>query len=194
MDSAMEAKLAAFSETVLNEAKKRSDETDAKTEAIRAEKTERKHNEFLEEAYRKIQSAVTKTRRTENERVLRAENDAKKEILKRREEIISSVFNEAELRLSEFAKSDEYKEYFGRKLSEALLSVGEGEKTVFVTERDFDAASNCKAEVKTVPEHGFIGGVRVLNKNKGIIADFSFGEALAEVRADFLQKSGLSIE
>lgn len=194
MDSAMEAKLAAFSETVLNEAKKRSDETDAKIEAIRAEKTERKHNEFLEEAYRKIQSAVTKTRRSENERVLRAENGVKHEILKRREEIIDSVFNEAELRLSEFAKSEKYKTYFEKKAAEAMECVGDGEKIIYVTERDVNLLKDLDAAVETVNERSFIGGVRVLNKDKGIIADFSFGELLSSERDEFLRKSGLSID
>lgn len=194
MESAMEAKLDAFSETVLGEAKRKSDETDTATEAIRAEKTEKKHNEFLEDAYRMIQSAVNKVRRAESEKVLRAENEMKKDILKCRESIIDSVFGEVEKRLSDYTKSDEYKTYFKNKLSEAISAVGEGKKTVFVTERDLEAASECGEIVKAVSERGFIGGVRIVNEDKGIIADYSFGEALAEARGDFLQKSGLSIE
>lgn len=46
MDSAMEAKLSAFSSRVLSLAKKRSDETDEKTNEIRKAKTEKKQDEF----------------------------------------------------------------------------------------------------------------------------------------------------
>lgn len=77
-----------------------------KTNEIRKAKTEKKQDEFLEDAYRAIQSGVAKIRRTESEKVLRAENDMKKEILSRREEIINSVFSQAMEELSKFSESE----------------------------------------------------------------------------------------
>ena len=194
MDSAMEAKLSAFSSSVLSEAKRQSDEMDKKTEEIRKEKTEKKHDEFLEDAYRMIQSGVAKIRRTESEKVIRAENDMKKEILSRREEIIDSVFSEAKKELEKFAGSEEYKVWFDKKLSLALNDTGDGKKTVYVTDRDIEAAKKSGGEVLAVCDPSFLGGVRVVNSDLGIIADYSFGEMLSEARNDFLQKSSLSIE
>lgn len=194
MDSAMEAKLSAFSSRVLSLAKKRSDETDEKTNEIRKAKTEKKQDEFLEDAYRAIQSGVAKIRRTESEKVLRAENDMKKEILSRREEIINSVFSQAKEELSKFSESEEYRMWFDKKLSLALEGTGEGKKTVYVLEKDKKEAEKSGEKVVAVNEAGFIGGVRVVNDDLGIIADYSFGEELSEAKEDFLQKSSLSIE
>ncbi len=194
MDSAMEAKLSAFSSRVLSLAKKRSDETDEKTNEIRKAKTEKKQDEFLEDAYRAIQSGVAKIRRTESEKVLRAENDMKKEILSRREEIINSVFSQAKEELSKFSESEEYSVWFDKKLSLALEGTGEGKKTVYVLEKDKKEAEKSGEKVVAVNEAGFIGGVRVVNDDLGIIADYSFGEELSEAKEDFLQKSSLSIE
>lgn len=194
MDSAMEAKLSAFSSRVLSLAKKRSDETDKKTNEIRKAKTEKKQDEFLEDAYRAIQSGVAKIRRTESEKVLRAENDMKKEILSRREEIINSVFSQAKEELSKFSESEEYRVWFDKKLSLALEGTGEGKKTVYVLEKDKKEAEKSGEKVVAVNEAGFIGGVRVVNDDLGIIADYSFGEELSEAKEDFLQKSSLSIE
>lgn len=194
MDSAMEAKLSAFSARVLSLAKKRSDETDEKTNEIRKAKTEKKQDEFLEDAYRAIQSGVAKIRRTESEKVLRAENDMKKEILSRREEIINSVFSQAKEELSKFSESEEYRVWFDKKLSLALEGTGEGKKTVYVLEKDKKEAEKSGEKVVVVNEAGFIGGVRVVNDDLGIIADYSFGEELSEAKEDFLQKSSLSIE
>ncbi len=194
MDSAMEAKLSAFSSRVLSLAKKRSDETDEKTNEIRKAKTEKKQDEFLEDAYRAIQSGVAKIRRTESEKVLRAENDMKKEILSRREEIIYSVFSQAKEELSKFSESEEYRVWFDKKLSLALEGTGEGKKTVYVLEKDKKEAEKSGEKVVAVNEAGFIGGVRVVNDDLGIIADYSFGEELSEAKEDFLQKSSLSIE
>ena len=194
MDSAMEAKLSAFSSRVLSLAKKRSDETDEKTNEIRKAKTEKKQDEFLEDAYRAIQSGVAKIRRTESEKVLRAENDMKKEILARREEIINSVFSQAKEELSKFSESEEYRVWFDKKLSLALEGTGEGKKTVYVLEKDKKEAEKSGEKVVVVNEAGFIGGVRVVNDDLGIIADYSFGEELSEAKEDFLQKSSLSIE
>lgn len=194
MDSAMEAKLSAFSSRVLSLAKKRSDETDEKTNEIRKAKTEKKQDEFLEDAYRAIQSGVAKIRRTESEKVLRAENDMKKEILSRREEIINSVFSQAKEELSKFSESEEYRVWFDKKLSLALEGTGEGKKSVYVLEKDKKEAEKSGEKVVVVNEAGFIGGVRVVNDDLGIIADYSFGEELSEAKEDFLQKSSLSIE
>lgn len=194
MDSAMEAKLSAFSSRVLSLAKKRSDETDEKTNEIRKAKTEKKQDEFLEDAYRAIQSGVAKIRRTESEKVLRAENDMKKEILSRREEIINSVFSQAKEELLKFSESEEYRVWFDKKLSLALEGTGEGKKTVYVLEKDKKEAEKSGEKVVAVNEAGFIGGVRVVNDDLGIIADYSFGEELSEAKEDFLQKSSLSIE
>lgn len=194
MDSAMEAKFSAFSSRVLSLAKKRSDETDEKTNEIRKAKTEKKQDEFLEDAYRAIQSGVAKIRRTESEKVLRAENDMKKEILSRREEIINSVFSQAKEELSKFSESEEYRVWFDKKLSLALEGTGEGKKTVYVLEKDKKEAEKSGEKVVAVNEAGFIGGVRVVNDDLGIIADYSFGEELSEAKEDFLQKSSLSIE
>ena len=159
MDSAMEAKLSAFSSSVLSLAKKRSDETDEKTNEIRKAKTEKKQDEFLEDAYRAIQSGVAKIRRTESEKVLRAENDMKKEILSRREEIINSVFSQAKEELSKFSESEEYRVWFDKKLSLALEGTGEGKKTVYVLEKDKKEAEKSGEKVVAVNEAGFIGGV-----------------------------------
>lgn len=194
MDSAMEAKLSAFSSRVLSLAKKRSDETDEKTNEIRKAKTEKKQDEFLEDAYRAIQSGVAKIRRTESEKVLRAENDMKKEILSRREEIINSVFSQAKEELLKFSESEEYRVWFDKKLSLALEGTGEGKKTVYALEKDKKEAEKSGEKVVVVNEAGFIGGVRVVNDDLGIIADYSFGEELSEAKEDFLQKSSLSIE
>lgn len=194
MDSAMEAKLSAFSSRVLSLAKKKSDETDEKTQEIRKAKTEKKQDEFLEDAYRAIQSGVAKIRRTESEKVLRAENDMKKEILSRREEIIDSVFQEAKKKLSQFAESEAYGAWFDKKLALALNGTGEGKKTVYVTPKDVPAAEKSGEKVIAVSDKDFMGGVRVVNEDLGIIADCSFGEELSEAKENFLQKSSLSIE
>lgn len=194
MDSAMEAKLNLFAKSVLGEAKKKSDDAQQKLDAVRKEKTEKKRDEFLEEAYRTIQSGVSKIRRAESEKVLRAENDMRREILKCREQIIDGVFLTVSERLSEFTEGEAYAECFERLLKDALAAAGDGKKTVYVTEKDLGLINDPALEAEAVQERSFIGGVRVLNSDKGIIADYSFGEAMLREKADFLQRSGLSIE
>ena len=76
----------------------------------------------------------------------------------------------------------------------ALEGTGEGKKTVYVLEKDKKEAEKSGEKVVVVNEAGFIGGVRVVNDDLGIIADYSFGEELSEAKEDFLQKSSLSIE
>ena len=197
MDSLLEAKLNKFSSNVMNDAQKKLEELEAEIKSEKASKLESKYDEFLEDAYERIQDCISKIRKEDNERVRMAEFDAKKALLKKREEIIDDVFGEASRKLYEFKGSPEYGEWLKKRLKKAVLEAGEGKKQAYLTEADCAAVSGELPEgvaVEAVPEKEFWGGVRVRNLEKGIMVDYSFYELLQAQRADFLQNSGLVID
>lgn len=158
---------------------------------------EARYDELLKEAYNNIQACVLKQQKENHEKVRRAELEAKKTLLKKREDIIDAVFSEAEKKLEEFRADAKYAVWLKQKLERALCEVGDGEKELYISGDDLellDGADLCGVEVKTVSDNELRGGLRVKNPARGIMADYSFSELLKNERADFLQKSGLRVE
>lgn len=196
MDSSLESRLNRFSAKVLNEAHNELEKLKAEIDTEKKSKIESKYDEYLKEAYESIQSCITKIQKEDSEKVRLAEFEAKKILLKKREDIIDDVFSNALGKLYEFKKTNEYVKWLEEKIKHALNILGEGEKQIFVTKDDVKLLDDLKSEEKITakPEENFIGGVRVENSTKGILVDYSFYELLEEKRAEFLQKSGLAIE
>lgn len=195
MDSLTEAKLNKFESSVIEAARKRSAELEEDIKKEKEEKLEKSYNEFLTKAYRDIQRCVSRIRKEDNERVRYTELEAKKTLLKKREEIIDEVFAEAKNRLLEFKKSSEYASWLKKCTEKALSETGEGEKEIYVTEEDSALIEEklFGVRITAVSDKDFWGGVRVKNSQKGIMADYSFYEFLQSERTDFLQSSGLVI-
>lgn len=193
MDSSIEAKINKFSSSVMNEAQKKLDELKKEIQEKKSEVLDSKNDEFLGEAYEKIQGYISAIQKEDNDKVRNAEFDAKKALLKKREGIIEEVFETAKTKLEDFAKSDEYKTWLEEKLKKALAESGEGKKEIYMTERDKNLIGITE-DVVPVSEKDFWGGVRVENLEKGILVDYSFYNLLEDQRGDFLSKSGLVID
>lgn len=194
MDEIMERRLKSFSSTVMNDALKQRAKIEEQTEKEHKDRVGAREDEFLQDAYVAIRKIVTETQKADNERVLRAETEARRSLLKRREEIIDTVFEDVEKKLLDYTKTEQYKAALADKITEVLSQLGEGEKVIILTEADaqlFDAA--CGAKLETVAVEGFIGGVKGHNCHRGIAVDYSYYELLTLQRENFLQKSGLSL-
>lgn len=197
MDSTVEAKLNKFSSSVMNDAHKKLEALEAEINAQKESKIESKYDEFLTKAYEQIQDCISKIRKEDNEKVRNAEFEAKKVLLKRREDIIEDVFATAQKKLLEFRNSDGYVSWLKEKVHKALKEAGDGRKECYLTEQDSEYIKGElleDAELATVSEKDFWGGVRIRNLEKGILVDYSFYELLEGQRADFLQNSGLTID
>ncbi len=196
MDSSFEAKINTFSSHVLNDAENRLNQLEKEIQEEKTSKIDSKYNEFLADAYEKIQKAISKIQSEDNEQVRLAEFEAKKELLKKRETIINDVFKQAEEKLLEFLDTDEYKAWLKAKLSDALTESGQGEKEIYVIKKDAEILKEQGIDIQVIPvkEKEFLGGVRVKNKDLGILVDYSFYELLEAQRAGFLSKSGLMID
>lgn len=196
MNSMTEARLNKFTSKVMADAKRKSDELEAELAREKSTRLEKSRDEFLQEAYSCIQDCAAKLQKENNERVRTAEFEAKKVILKKREEIIDRVFDRAAEKLREFYNGADYEMWLSEKLERALKEVGAGAKEVYLTERDAKALAGKLPENVTVTEVSdkeFWGGVRVKNSERGIMADYSFYELLKSERGGFLQKSGLTV-
>lgn len=197
MDNEFEEKLRSFKSVVLREAKTKGEKKLDKTKKKTNDAMEKNETEYLSEAYEKIQSKIRSIRREDNEKVLQADIEARKKLLKAREDIVNKVFEEAREKLVEFKASGEYSDWLKKKIETAAQELGEGKLSAIFCEDDKAAAekiADSYPEIKFVYENtDAIGGVRVYNEDKKTAVDYRFSEMLTAQRAEFLRMGGLSI-
>ncbi len=194
-------KLNNFTSLVLDEASKKRDKLLQSVENAQKERLAEKEDEFLNNAYKEIQKAVSDAKKKSNERVLHEELDAKKQILLTREKIIDEIMADAREELLKFSKSDEYEAWLIGKIEKALFEVGKGSKTVYIHSEDLKYKDKIegidddgKITVEASDERDFLGGVKIFNTDRKVAVDYSFKELLSEQKEVFLQGSGLTLD
>lgn len=194
-------KLNNFTSLVLDEASKKRDKLLQSVENAQKERLAKKEDEFLNDAYKEIQKAVSDAKKKSNERVLHEELDAKKQILLTREKIIDEIMADAREELLKFSKSDEYEAWLIGKIEKALFEVGKGSKTVYIHSEDLKYKDKIegidddgKITVEASDERDFLGGVKIFNTDRKVAVDYSFKELLSEQKEVFLQGSGLTLD
>lgn len=200
MDNNLTEKLNNFTSLVLKDAREKRDELLRNVEKEYSEKLDKKETELLENAYNNIQENIQSARREANERVLHAQLDSRKRLILKREEIIGEVMDGARERLCEFTKSDEYEKWLLEKIEKALFEVGKGSKIIYISPEDIkyrekieNIPEMSRIRVEASEERDFIGGAKILNKDRKVAVDYSFREMLSDERQKFLQSSGLEL-
>ena len=193
-------KLNIFTSLVLKDASAKREKLIEDVEKEYSERIDEKENEFLQDAYDNIQHTIQDARKDANERVLHAEIDSKKKLILKREEIIEDVMRRAKDELVKFTQSGEYEKWLLGKIEKALIEVGKGSKTVYISSDDLGfkeeiekISDMARLNVEASPERDFIGGAKVLNTDRKVAVDYSFKEMLAEQKQVFLQSSGLAL-
>ncbi len=187
-------KIAMLTNIVADEAGKKRDELIAETEKIKKQRLEQLSADIREAADEELSKAVSRVKKENNEKILKTETDYKKQLLMKREDIVSRVMDSVTARLEDFIAGSEYGGWLKRKLDAALSEVGEGEKYALLTERDAAAyGAALGVDVHTAPDKELIGGLTVFNTDKHICVDYSFKTLLAAEKSRFLQTSGLNI-
>jgi len=168
---------------------------------------EQKELEYLEEAYRKIQSHVTKLNKETNEFISKSLMNCRKELLARREEIISEIMESVVSKIKDFINTPQY---YGWLLSSCkkvldLVSAGKDKVTLYVNHTDKKYIDLLKTnlenlykdtsiEIKVCENEDFIGGVRAYNPESGILADDTIKRRMADAKNKFLKTSGLMVD
>jgi len=125
--------------------------------------------------------------------------ESKEAMFNRRDEIVRSVFDNVRKRLQEFVRGKEYPNYIEERLKAAIREAGDGKLLVTVNEEDMALFSEIRTRLGadfelSESDEDIIGGFLITNRDKGLVWDYSFLSRLNRERADFLVRTGLSIE
>lgn len=192
-----EEKLQRFSESVYKDAQNQCEVLLKEAEEKANAETDVFETECLETAYKTIKKQMTQILRSANEKVSKAEIDAKKALLLKREEILNEVFSSVLNKIAAYKQTEDYKKYLIDAVLKAKESGGKDGITVHLASSDAGYAKiieeQCGVNTAVSDTDDFIGGICVLMKNSNQIIDMSFAMRLGEAREEFLKSSGLTL-
>ena len=192
-------KLGKFSEMVMQDAYRKKKERVRQAEKEKQEIIASSEIQYLQKAYEKIQDAVRRFEKQYNEEISKAVVESKEAMFNRRDEIIGSVFANVKKRLEEFVREKDYPVWIEKALGSALREAGEGKISVTVDEEDLELFKEIRTRLGAdfdilESDEPVIGGFLVMNRDKGLIWNYTFVNRLNRERASFLERIPLSIE
>lgn len=201
--SSIQEKLEFFNEVILKDA---ASERDRILEQIRTEMEERiarEKKKFQEQADEFLKKEVSSAENEKNNIISKAIVESRQLLMKKREEIIESVFDDAKKLLSQFVDKEEYFPYLCRQIRHSCHLAGEGELVVYVSKKDMERFSHMFEGIKKdLPpgttfeetDNSIIGGCRVLNKALDIMVNNTLLEKLEANRYNFFEICDLKID
>lgn len=160
---------------------------------------EKAEDEVLSESYEKIQDAVSEIRRQTSHTIAKRDYEAKRELFVKRQQLSQQVFDTVKEKLLSYTKTSDYE----NKLMETAQKLGK-EYPLSGSELRFAAGDKERME-KAAKAYGHpcttaidtniaIGGMVLVNLEKGIYVDQTLDTTLEEQKDWFYQNSGLSID
>lgn len=190
-------KLKKFSESVYKDAQNQSSALKNKAKNLADAEIDAFETECLEAAYKTIKKQMAQIVRAANERVSKAETDARRTVLLKREEAIKEIFSAVNDKLAAYKNTEEYKKYL-LDLSEKAkeYDVGEG-VTICISKSDEHIAGEIKNKsgvcVQVVETDDYIGGICVFVNGTNKKIDLSFASRMEEAKEAFLSSSRLTL-
>lgn len=193
------AKLDVFTEMVLRDAAHKAGLLLNQIREERERLMEEKELSFLKDAYQRIQQAINRIDKENNEVYTSRLFEARQLLFKKREEIMDAVFEKVRERLIRYRSTQEYDKKLKTFIEKGLDEVGTGELAVVVEASDRIKAEEIKKELKrdfSVEESDdpILGGCMVFNRTTGLLADYSFLSRLNRQREVFLELTGMNID
>lgn len=118
---------------------------------------------------------------------------AKRELILKRTEFTDDLFQKVKEKLINFTKTDDYKNY--------LISVYNTAKNEYKSDAEIECSKSDEALCKEIFEEKIkpcddikVGGVRIVLESEKVIIDKTFDEALKDEKAEFIKRSGLTID
>ena len=178
-------------------AKEQSDAIHKEVEQFRKQEIEKATQEGIKDAYELIQKEIGTKKSQIVSDIARREQNSRKELFIKRNEITQSVFDDVREKLKDFVNSDDYTQYLKRSAQQIAELFGDNDCVVYIKEQD----SNKVDMIKTIitdctvefDESIELGGIKAYCKALNILADNTLDSKLDDEYAWFAENSGLKV-
>ena len=159
---------------------------------------ERAEAEVLQESYELIRRKSAQIREDAGRTVSAQQREGRKALFQKRDAIFHEVFNQVAERLLAFSASDEYPAFLTNSAQAIAAQCGGDSVEIHLREQDIPHAPLIKqafsGEATVIPSADIcLGGMAVLNGQKGLRFDDTLDTRLYEKRQWFMEHSGLTI-
>jgi len=199
----LEEKLEHFKETILKDAAVERNKilNDMKADVGKRLRTEKiKLEQQAEEFLRKELASVENIK---NSMVSKAIMESKQLLMRTREEIIEAIYTEVKEKLLAFIHSEQYIPYLLDLIKHSCKTAGEGQLTVYISQKDMELLSPMLEDIKgslptgttfEVASDDILGGCRVLNHTQDIMVNNALLQKLESSKDSFFETCNLTIE
>ncbi len=178
-------------------AKEQSDAIKREVEQFKKQEIEKANQEGIKDAYELIQKEIGTKKSQIVSDIARREQNSRKELFNKRNEITQSVFDDVREKLKDFVNSDDYTQYLKRSAQQIAELFGDNDCVIYIKEQD----SNKVDMIKTIitdctvefDESIELGGIKAYCKALNILADNTLDSKLDDEYAWFAENSGLKV-
>lgn len=180
-------KLNLLTQRVMADAAAKRDELKKKAKKEIDDALKKKELDALGEAYDTIQGELSSLRAQNSAKIAQANEEARKALLKKRDEITGQVFAGVMKKIEAFRASEDYGPWLARQAEAALSCAGESECIISVMPGDETYLAKLGQKNVTVKADlkNAIGGCQAFCPDKNILIDLTLQTKLEEAKANF---------
>ena len=159
-----------------------------------SDRLKKAENEILEDVYTVVGRRGAEIKGKAGREVSQKRTECRKKLLERRARLAEGVFADAERKIAAFTESADYEPFVINSVKSAAAALGEGERTVFVRQRDMHLADAIKSAADCSVEMSddiVLGGIMM--KCGRLIADDTLDARLERERSAFRENYKIEI-
>lgn len=194
MNNITEKNVREFIDAINRDALEECNKIKAEAENYRRDEYEEAKKRIKRDSEQEKQYEITKIKTQTNREISKLVNEAKRQVVSRREKITAQVFNDALKKLSDFTESENYADFLVASALKIAEALGEENLTVFMREKDMAFSEKiaekvkCSFEIDNTIKTGGLKG-----KSGNTLADDTLDERLQEQSEWFKANSGLTV-
>ncbi|MBQ7133232.1 MAG: hypothetical protein IJO20_01905 [Ruminococcus sp.] len=190
-------KTSSFLRAINKYAKEQSEAIRLEAEEFRKQEIEKATKEGLEDAHALILKEISSKKALIISDVAKREQESRRTLFVKRNEIVESVFADAKEKLTAFTKSEAYAEYL-RKSAKKIAEVFENKACViYIRKCDMNNAELIKENIKNceiiTDNKILLGGIKGYCEELSLLCDDTLDTKLSDERARFAETSGLKV-
>ncbi len=190
-------KTSSFLRAINKYAKEQSDAIRLEVEEFKKQEIEKATKEGIEDAYALIQKEISSKKSVIVSDLAKREQESRRKLFLKRNEIVENVFADAREKLLEFTKTEDYTNYILNSTKEIAELFEDNSCVIYVKESDMDKAVLIKEHIKNcdvVCDASIkLGGIKGYCKALDILADNTLDTKLADQHIWFAENSGLKV-
>lgn len=161
------------------------------------EKVFQEHKEeMIQQSELRVRSEKINTRQQLSQAAAKAQLELKRQYGKVAQELKDQVFEEANVLVREYMKTDEYIDFMAACIRKALAFANGEPVTIYINPTDISHKDALEAETGTsltVSKEDFVGGIRCVIRGRNVLIDNSFKTQLRNEYDNFMFRGGEGI-